>query len=183
MIDTIPRDIAINRYSRDMSTVAVQSQLSAVISSAAASLGYSKLKPKQYETVKEFVSGKDVFVCLPTGSGKSLCYAVLPAVFDRLRQKTSPTSLVIVVSPLITLIKDQVETFMRKGLKPVYVSSDEESKHAVLTGGFQLVYLSPESLLMDRQWRVILESPLFQDNLVALVIDEAHCVKKWYVYV
>ena len=121
-----------------MSTVCMQSELSTVIASAAASLRYSKLKPKQYKTVKEFMSGKDVFECLPTGSGKSLCYAVLPTVFNHLRQKTSPTSLVIVVSPLITLIKDQVETFMRKGLKPVYVSSDEDSKHAVLTGGFNL---------------------------------------------
>ena len=182
MIDTIPRDTSLV----DMATTRVrsESELSAVISTAAASLGYSKLKPKQYEAVKEFVCGRDVFVCLPTASGKSLCYAASPLSSTVCATKQVPcTSLVIVVSPLIALMKDQVETFMRKGLKAVYASSDEESKHAILTGGFQLVYLSPESLLTDREWRVILEGPLFQDNLVALVIDEAHCVKKWYVFV
>ena len=90
--------------------------------SAAASLGYSKLKPTQQEVVEKFVSGRDVFVCLPTGSGKSLCYAVLPAVFDGLGQLTDK-SLVIVVSPLIVLIKDQVETFTLKGLSCFYANS------------------------------------------------------------
>ena len=64
------------------------------------------MKPKQLEAVREFVSGKDVFVSLPTGGGKSLCYAVLPAVFDILHQRSTSTSMIIVVSPLIALMKD-----------------------------------------------------------------------------
>ena len=52
--------------------------------SSAKELGYDCLKPKQLEVMSEFVSGKDVFVCLPTGSDKSLCYALLPLVFDKL---------------------------------------------------------------------------------------------------
>ena len=71
-------------------------EVSAVVSRAARKLGYGHLKEKHYQAVSEFVSGKDVFVSLPTGGGKSLCYAVLPSVFDTLRNRTIPTSLVIV---------------------------------------------------------------------------------------
>ena len=130
-----------------------------IICSAAASLGYSKLKPTQQGVVEKFVSGRDVFVCLPTGSEKSLCYAMLLAVFDSLRQLTDK-SLVIVVSPLIALIKDQVETFTLKGLSCFYAnSSDQEAKHSVLAGECKLLYISAETLLTDCQWREILQSP------------------------
>ena len=156
------------------------------ILSSAKELGYDCLKPKQLEVLSEFVSGKDVFVCLPTGSGKSLCYALLPLVFDKLTrdhhkpQQTS--SFIVVVSPLIALMKDQVDSFKKKGIRSVYVSpTDEEAKLSVLSGEFQLVYISPETLITDRQWRKILESSFFSENLVGLVVDEAHCVKKWLV--
>ena len=86
-------------------------ETSAAVSSAISRLGYSHLKPKQFQAVKEFVSGKDVFVGLPTGSGKCLCYALLPGVFDILHKRTSPTSMIVVVSLLIALMKDQVGIF------------------------------------------------------------------------
>ena len=70
-------------------------------------MGYSCLRPLQEEAVRRFVEGRDVFVSFPTGGGKSLCYSVLPLVFDKLR-KTAGQSLVIVVSPFIALMKDQV---------------------------------------------------------------------------
>ncbi len=97
--------------------------------------------------------GKDVFVSMPTGSGKSLCYCLLPKVFDALRGSTSVEmqAVVIVVSPL-----------------------DE-----VCSRRYQLVYLSPEALLTNATWRDMLQCPVYQQNLVALVVDEAHCVKKW----
>ena len=75
-------------------------EVSAAISRAAKKLGYRQLKNKQYQAVSEFACGKDVFVSLPTGGGKSLCYALLPDVYDVLRPHASPTSIVIVVSPL-----------------------------------------------------------------------------------
>ena len=86
-----------------------------VIISSAKELGYDRLKPKQLEVVSEFVSGKDASVCLPTGSGKSLYYALLPLVFDKLtcdhRKPQQTSSFIVVVSPLIALIKDQVDNF------------------------------------------------------------------------
>ena len=76
-------------------------------------MGYSCLRPLQEEAVRRFVEGRDVLVSFPTGGGKSLCYSVLPLVFDKLR-KTAGQSLVIVVSPLIALMKDQVRALAER---------------------------------------------------------------------
>lgn len=80
--------------------------LKAVCEQAAASLGYSQLKPQQLEAMMAFISGKDVFVVLPTGFGKSLIYASLPLAFDVLR--ASNDSVVVVITPLTAIMKDQV---------------------------------------------------------------------------
>lgn len=73
---------------------------------AARALGYEKLKKEQLEVVCSFIAGNDVFVALPTGFGKSLCYAILPSVFDTLF--SSQGSIVVVVTPLTAIMKDQV---------------------------------------------------------------------------
>ena len=80
--------------------------LDAVILRAGARLGYTAIRPNQHKAVKSFIEGSDVFISLPTGSGKSFCYSVLPFIFDDLYQRVG--SIVIVVSPLIALMKDQV---------------------------------------------------------------------------
>ena len=84
---------------------------------ACAELGYTTIKEKQKEVILNFVSGRDVFAALPTGYGKSLCYGCLPGVFDRILSREG--SIVIVVSPLSALMKDQVETFRKKGVTSV----------------------------------------------------------------
>ena len=90
---------------------------------AFARLGYSSVKSEQLEAAREFVKGKDVFVALPTGAGKSLCYGCLPVVFDILRQNDSDTkSVAVVVSPLKALMLDQTQSFMAKGVDSVYVA-------------------------------------------------------------
>ena len=83
---------------------------------AAAQLGYDTVKPEQREVVNAFVRGNDVFVSLPTGNGKSLCYAMLPLVFDLVHSWPPSTSILICVSPLVALILDQKERFTPKGL-------------------------------------------------------------------
>ena len=70
-------------------------------------LGYTKLKDEQLRTVRDVLSGLDTFVSLPTGYGKSLCYAILPWAFDELRN-TEKASIVLVVSPLVSLTTEQV---------------------------------------------------------------------------
>ena len=82
-------------------------ELRAIVSTAIGRLGYDMLKPEQEAALLSFLGGRDVFVSLPTGYGKSLCYATLPAAFDSLRNTLSK-SIVLVVSPLIALMKDQL---------------------------------------------------------------------------
>lgn len=126
------------------------------------------------------MEGNDVFIALPTGYGKSLCYAALPYAFDTLKTAGTPSS-VIVVSSLIALMKDQVAAYHAKGVKAGCVTgeSSSEEKSEVVKGNFQLVFFSPESLLSGHRWRELLKHEPYQTNIVAFVIDEAHCIKKW----
>ena len=104
----------------------------------------------------------------------------LRLAFDVLRG-TEKTSIVIVISPLVALMKDQVSTFRSKGLSSAFISSESprEVKLGVLSGDYQLVYFSPESILSNRKWRDLLRQEPYASQTVALVVDEAHCVKKW----
>ena len=156
--------------------------IQAAVAEAAKTLGYSELREHQKVVVEQFFSRKDVFVSLPTESGKSLCYCLLPKASDILRESKSvdTQSIVIVVSPLIALMKDQVRQMTEKGVSALYVGkTDETTVTEVCEGKYQLVYISPEALLTNSTWRDMLQSPINQSNLVALVVDEAHCVKKW----
>ena len=152
-------------------------KLSSAIVAAGEKLGYHNLRESQALAIEKFLSGRDVFVSLPTGSGKSLCYCVLPYAFDLLRG-VSCKSIAIVVSPLVSLMIDQVRHMTERGITAVYVG-DCVSEVEVCNGCFQLVFMSPESLLTNETWRDMLTSPVYQEHLVAVVIDEAHCVKKW----
>ena len=134
--------------------------------------------------VEAFVEGQDVFVSLPTGSGKSVCYACLPLVFDLLRSQGDHRSIVVVVAPLTALMQDQVASFQARGLTSscVGVRLDEEvfrDEDAVVRGDIQLIFMNPETLLSDQSWREMFLSPVYQKGLVALAIDEAHLVEKW----
>lgn len=128
------------------------------------------------------MSGRDVFVVLPTGHGKSFCYGSVPRVFDKLK-RVDKKPIVIVVSPLIALMKDQVRSFQAKRIPSVCVTADTESnqheKNCVLSVMYQLLLISSELLLTKHCYRLMCRSPEYIERLVTLVIDEAHCVKKW----
>ena len=154
-------------------------EIDCAIRRATNTLGYSKLRPQQERAVKSLVLGRDVFVSLPTGSGKSLCYCLLPSVFDLL-SGSDGTSIVVVVSPLLSLMKDQVWSMMARNVRAVYVGDClEEEEMDVCLGKYQLMYMSPEALITDERWRDMLLSPVYSEHLVGLVVDQAHCVKKW----
>ena len=89
------------------------------LDAASRRMGYERLFTKQREAVEAFMSGRDVFVCLPTGYGKS-CYGCLPIVFDGLRGQTS--SIVVVVTPLVAIMKKKALNFEKKGLTAVYIT-------------------------------------------------------------
>ena len=122
-------------------------------------MGYEKLLPKQREAVAAFALGRDVFVCLPTGYGKSFCYGCLPVVFDHLKNGGN-RSIVIIVTPLVAIMKEQATRFQERGISVTYITTcDEANKPAVLNGEYRLVFISPEQLLLTIIWR---------DNYVAL---------------
>ncbi|HXH64568.1 MAG TPA: RecQ family ATP-dependent DNA helicase, partial [Mariprofundaceae bacterium] len=133
--------------------------------------GYDEFRPMQEEIIATLLDGRDAFVLMPTGGGKSLCYQI-PAI---LRAGTG-----IIVSPLISLMKDQVDTLTRCGVRAAFYNSSlkaTESKE-VLTqfeaGELDLLYVAPERLL-SKAFLARLEKV----KLSMFAIDEAHCVSQW----
>ena len=156
--------------------------LDTAVDDAAGVLGV-ELKPLQREAIRAFVQGRDVFVCLPTGFGKSLCYALLPAVFDHLLGHKE-RSIVLCVSPLTALMMEQRSKFTIRGIRAEFVGELQQdilALSAVKSGNIQLLYVSPECILSNPQWREMLLLPVYQENVVALAVDEAHCITMWYV--
>ena len=129
-------------------------------------LGYTKLKPPQEEIITEYVLAKDVFVSLPTGFGKRICYGCLPIVFDKLRG-LDKKSIALIITPLISLMTDQVSSFTSKGLKAGFIGTGMNKKtvDAVMNGQYQLLFISPEALLESRRWRDILREEPYTSTL------------------
>jgi ATP-dependent DNA helicase RecQ len=133
--------------------------------------GFDSFRPGQEEIVRQALAGRDVFALLPTGGGKSLCFQ-LPAVMEE--------GLTIVVSPLIALMKDQVDALQVAGIPATFLNSTlgaVESKsrlRSLYAGQPRLLYMAPERLLL----------PGFLErtdswNVRRIVVDEAHCISEW----
>ncbi|MDR0352673.1 MAG: DNA helicase RecQ [Opitutaceae bacterium] len=133
--------------------------------------GYPEFRPLQREIIEASLAGRDVFALLPTGGGKSMCYQ-LPALHR--------PGLTVVVSPLIALMKDQVDQLQAAGVAATFLNSslgaaEARSRLAGLhRGEWRLLYVAPERLMLDG-W----QENLRVWNVVALAIDEAHCVSEW----
>ena len=135
------------------------------------------LSEQQIKAVQSFIRGNDVFVNLPTGAGKSVCFWVLPTVYSALNHK--PNSFIVVVSPLTALIQDQVKSMGEKGFEGVHIGSNVGTAEDILSGEYEILFFSPENLLTDIEWRDVLQLPVFHERLVGFVVDEVHCVKEW----
>ncbi len=133
--------------------------------------GYDSFRPLQREIIETGLAGNDAFALLPTGGGKSLCFQ-LPALHRK--------GLTVVVSPLIALMKDQVDQLRVSGVAATFLNSSlgvKETKERLADlhrGKYRLLYAAPERLLMDH-WR----ENLLRWNVEAIAIDEAHCVSEW----
>ena len=132
--------------------------------------GYDSFRPLQEEIIRTVLDGRDSLVLMPTGGGKSICYQ-LPAL---LCEGTA-----VVVSPLISLMKDQVESLCANGVAAGALnSSNDETENAVLRracmeGRLKLLYISPEKLIAEANY-------LLRDMHISLfAIDEAHCISQW----
>jgi len=133
--------------------------------------GYPEFRPLQRDIIETSISGRDVFALLPTGGGKSLCFQI-PAL-HRL-------GLTIVVSPLIALMKDQVDQLQAAGVAATFLNSTLSSAEArsrlagLHRNEWKLLYVAPERLMLDN-WQANLKAW----NVTAIAIDEAHCVSEW----
>lgn len=155
------------------------------------------LKPEQSRALELVFQGKDVFIWFPTGFGKSVCYQAVPFMFDfKLGRNyvSNPVdrSVVIVVSPLVSLMVDQVNNLRSTGVGAAILSGGQFDKHEELLaserdieqGKFSLLFGAPESIVGVERWRQLLIGEPLCHQIVAVAIDEAHCVYKWYlVYV
>ena len=133
--------------------------------------GFSSFRPLQEEIIRDALGGKDVFALLPTGGGKSLCFQ-LPALFQ--------PGLTVVVSPLIALMKDQVDALQASGVAATFLNSSlapEEGRarlRGLHNGEFRLLYAAPERLMLSG---FLNDLQNWKPNLIA--VDEAHCISEW----
>ena len=142
-----------------------------------------KLRSQQLDSIKYVVEGNDVFVWLPTGFGKSIIYESLPFVFDRLKKVSN--SVVLVVSPLISLMLDQAKSLAKRGVCCAIMSDRSVVDKSFLFSEkdidkYKIVFTSPEAVIGVERWRSLLSTPTFSDRIVTVAVDEAHCVSKWY---
>lgn len=137
-------------------------------------------RPNQLEAIVLTLNGRDVFVLMPTGGGKSLCYQ-LPALISS--GKTRGTT--IVISPLISLMQDQVQHLLHKNIRAGMISSKGSAAERKSTleqfrnGELQLVYLSPEMVNTSQHIQRIIARLYESRQLARVVVDEAHCVSSW----
>ena len=137
-------------------------------------------RENQLNAINSTLAGEDVFVLMPTGGGKSLCYQ-LPAIV-----KSGVTSgVTIVISPLISLMEDQVSHLEQKNIKASMLNSKmsaDERRHVYnlfINGYIDLMYLSPEMISRSGQCRRAISKLYSDGKLARIVIDEAHCVSSW----
>ena len=133
--------------------------------------GYDSFRPLQEEIIEHIMTGRDGLVLMPTGGGKSVCYQI-PALLL--------PGLCVVISPLISLMKDQVESLRANGIKAGYLNSSQRSREqaeiieAALVSDLKLLYVSPEKALTPEFY-----SLLQRVKVCLIAIDEAHCISTW----
>jgi ATP-dependent DNA helicase RecQ len=133
--------------------------------------GYEQYKPLQREVIRNVLDRRDTLAVMPTGGGKSLCYQIPALIFP---------GLTVVVSPLIALMKDQVEQLTQFGIPALFLNSSLSSEEyeanmaRVVNGQIKLLYVAPETLLTSRLYGL-----LGSVSLDCLTIDEAHCISEW----
>src|SRR5712664_657925 len=133
--------------------------------------GFTSFRPLQEGIIRDALAGKDVFALLPTGGGKSLCFQ-LPALVR--------PGLTVVISPLIALMKDQVDALQAGGVAATFLNSslaaDESRKRlrGLHQGEYRLLYVAPERLMLSG-----FMADLQGWNVNLLAVDEAHCISEW----
>lgn len=127
------------------------------------------LRENQVNGIKAICNGKDVFVGLKTGSGKSIIYESLPIVY--------PSATIIVITALVSIMKEQTKRLCKLGFKATYIGRDPTEDGAINEGKFKFIFASPEALVGDRKWRDVVAN--LRDRIKVIVVDDAHTVVQW----
>lgn len=133
--------------------------------------GYDSFRPGQESIIAATLSGRDVMAVMPTGAGKSLCYQIPALVLP---------GITLVVSPLISLMRDQVTALIHNGVRAAYLNSSLTARQYQLAlenawkGTYRIIYVAPERLLTESFLKFAKGVPIAQ-----VVVDEAHCVSQW----
>ncbi|MGD9275643.1 MAG: DNA helicase RecQ [Candidatus Pacearchaeota archaeon] len=133
--------------------------------------GYDEFRPMQKEVINSVLDGKDTFVIMPTGGGKSMCYQFPSLKLD---------GVTLVVSPLIALMKDQVDSLKANGIPAEFINSSlsfaeiTDIQIRILNGEIKLLYVAPERLANEGFKKFLKEI-----NLSLIAVDEAHCISEW----
>jgi ATP-dependent DNA helicase RecQ len=139
--------------------------------------GHSKFREGQLEVINNILDKKDTLAVMPTGGGKSICFQIPSLIFSQ--NKNNP-KVTIVVSPLISLMKDQVDSLNSKGISACYLNSSlsktkrQETLELIKLKKIKLIYISPERLKSEEFIRVIKKI-----KIGMIVIDESHCISQW----
>ena len=133
--------------------------------------GYKNFRPLQEEAINSILHHNDTLIIMPTGGGKSLCYQIPAMLFE---------GITVVVSPLISLMKDQVQQIREFGINAVYLNSSlsreeyRENISLLQNGAVKLLYVAPETLFQERTINLLLSL-----NVDFITVDEAHCISEW----
>ena len=135
--------------------------------------GYSEFRPMQQEIIASVLSGRDTLAVMPTGGGKSLCYQIPALLFS---------GITVVISPLISLMQDQVSSLVENGVNALFLNSTLEwedyigAVRRIKAGDVKLLYLSPEALAAQRTQDILHDCSV---PVSCITVDEAHCVSEW----
>ena len=148
------------------------------------------LNAEQLDAIKCIRDGEYVFLWLPTELGKSICYETLPFVFNYKHSDGGTgggCSVVLVVSPLVSLMADQVASLRSRGVSAAIIGhsgavTDKNlpaTEKDLTAGKYRLLFTAPEAIVGVEKWREIVQTPPLSERIVAVAVDEAHCVSKW----
>ncbi|MDR1748412.1 MAG: DNA helicase RecQ [Spirochaetaceae bacterium] len=133
--------------------------------------GYTEFRGGQEEIIDAVLTGRDALGIMPTGAGKSLCYQIPALLLE---------GITVVISPLISLMKDQVNALVQAGVKAAFINSSltsakyDETLRRAVDGGYRILYIAPERLLREDMLRFAETA-----DIAMVTVDEAHCVSQW----
>ena len=170
-------DITSNSVSRKDFDAAVKTILKCFV-------GVTELNKHQDNALLRLIHRHDVFAVLPTGFGKSLIFQLLPSLCRELNlmgyDSFPENCVVVVICPLVALIESHINELKKRGIACACLSGiSQQDKTDVLDGKYSFIFTNPETIVMNEKWREMLQNPVYQKRLFAIVTDEAHVIPKW----